>query len=165
MALIDEVMPEFDRREVHRRVIGAPPAATWDALRELTGGEMRLMQGVMGLRSLGRRRADGSRTVLEGFKRMGFRPVAEDPGRELVVAGIGRFWTPAGGLRKVEGAAVFVASSGRGMRRAPPGGRRRRALLAPVGRPAQGRGGRVFRRFEEPGYAKVAFNFLLAGDQ
>src|ERR1044072_5054989 len=123
MALIDEVMPEFDRREVHRRVIGAPPAATWDALREVRGGEMRLMQGLMGLRSLGRRRADGSRTVLEGFKRMGFRPVAEDPGRELVVAGIGRFWTPSGGLRKVEGAEFFA-------------------------------------RFEEPGYAKVAFNFL-----
>jgi hypothetical protein len=128
VALIDQVMPEFDRREVHRRAIDAPPAATWDALRELRGGEMRLMRALMGLRSLGRRNAEPDRTVLEGFRRMGFRQVAEDPGHELVVAGIGRFWTPSGGLRRVEDADFFAG-------------------------------------FEEPGYAKVAFNFLLAGDE
>jgi len=128
MTLIDDVMPEYDRREVHRRTIDAPPAATWDSLHELRGGEMRLMQALMGLRSLGRRSPDGDRTVLEGFKRMGFRPVAEEPERELVVAGIGRFWTLSGGLRKVEGADFFA-------------------------------------RFEEPGYAKVAFNFRLSGTE
>ena len=82
------------------------------------------MRLLMGLRTLGRRGGDSGGTVLEGFRRMGFRVVAEDPGRELVIAGIGRFWKPSGGLRRVEGAEQFAA-------------------------------------FDEPGYAKVAFNFVL----
>jgi hypothetical protein len=122
-SLIDQAMPEYDRREVHRHVSAAPPAAVWDAIHELRGDELRLMQFLMGLRSLGRSRG-GEETVLRSFRRMGFRVIAEEPGSELVVAGIGRFWTLSGGLRKVEGADQFAA-------------------------------------FEEPGYAKVAFNFQL----
>ncbi len=57
---------------------------------------------------------------------MGFRKVAEQPGEELVIAGIGRFWKLSGGLRRVESPEQFTC-------------------------------------FEEPGYAKVAFNFRLAG--
>jgi hypothetical protein len=55
---------------------------------------------------------------------MGFRVIAEEPGDELVVAGIGRFWKLSGGLRRVEGREHFA-------------------------------------QFDEPGYAKVAFNFRL----
>jgi hypothetical protein len=118
-------MPVYDRREVHSRGIAAPAANVWDAVHELTAGELRLMRALMGLRTLGRGGGDSGRTVLDGFERMGFRRVAEDPGRELVIAGIGRFWKPSGGLRRVEGPEQFTG-------------------------------------FEEPGYAKVAFNFRLA---
>jgi hypothetical protein len=124
MILLDEVMPEFDRSEVHSRAIDAPPAATWTAMKELRGEEMTLMRMLMGVRTLGRGDRDGSRTVLSGFRSMGFRPLAEQPERELVVGGIGRFWTPSGGLRKVESGDQFAA-------------------------------------FDEPRYAKVAFNFRL----
>jgi hypothetical protein len=124
MTLLDQVMPTYDRREVHRHRVDAPPAAVWEAVRGLTGEQLRLMRLLMGMRSLGRRRNDRGGTVLDGFKRMGFRVVAEEPNRELVLAGIGRFWTLSGGLQRVEG-------------------------------------GEQFTRFEEPGYAKVAFNFLL----
>jgi hypothetical protein len=127
MPLIDQVMPGYDRREVHRRTSDASPAAVWDAVHDLGGDEVKLMRVLMGLRSLGRRRDDGSRTVLDGFQRMGFRVIAEEPGDELVVAGIGRFWKLSGGLRRVEGREHFT-------------------------------------QFDEPGYAKVAFNFRLAGD-
>jgi hypothetical protein len=47
--------------------------------------------------------------VLESFERMGFRVVAEEPGSELVVAGIGRFWKPSGGLRRVKDREHFTA--------------------------------------------------------
>lgn len=117
-------MPTYDRREVHRRTTDAPAPAVWDAVRHLSGDELRLMRLLMGIRTLGRRRESSSHTVLESFERMGFRLVAEEPGNELVIAGIGRFWTMSGGLRRVES-------------------------------------GEHFTHFDEPDYAKVAFNFRL----
>jgi hypothetical protein len=127
MILIDQIMPTYDRREVHRRAVDAPPAAVWDAVHGLSSEDLRVMRILMGLRTLGRRRDEG-RPVLDGFKRMGFDLVAEEPGQELVVAGIGRFWELSGGLRRVEGREHFT-------------------------------------RFDEPGYAKVAFNFRLEADE
>jgi hypothetical protein len=108
MILIDQVMPSYDRGEAHRRRTAASPAALWDAVHELEARDLRLMRALMGIRTLGRRAGDGDRTVLEGFERMGFRPVAEEPKRELVVAGIGQFWKPSGGLRKVTGKEQFL---------------------------------------------------------
>jgi hypothetical protein len=124
MTLIGQIMPEYDRREVHRRRIDAPPAAIWSAARELQDDEMTLMRLLMGLRTLGRNSGDDSGTVLESFRRMGFRVVAEEPEEEIVIAGIGRFWQLSGGLRRVEDREHFAS-------------------------------------FDEPGYAKVAFNFRL----
>src|SRR6476469_3585460 len=124
MILLNQVMPSCDRSEVHRRKTDASPPALWDAIHELQASELRAMRVLMGIRTLGRRTREDDQTVLEGFRRMGFRKIAEEPGQELVVAGIGRFWTPSGGLRKVEDRDQFFA-------------------------------------FQEPGYAKVAFNFRL----
>ncbi len=128
MILIDQVMPSFDRGEVHRRQTTAPPAAVWEAIHELQARDLTLMRVLMGIRTLGRRAESGDRTVLAGFEKMGFRPIAEEPGQELVVAGIGQFWKPSGGLRKVTSKEQFLA-------------------------------------FEEPGYAKVAFNLRIQGGE
>lgn len=117
-------MPTYDRGELHRRRTAASPPALWDAVHELRATELTAMRLLMGVRTLGRRVGGDGQTVLAGFERMGFRPVAEEPGRELVVVGIGQFWKPSGGLRKVTGKEQFLG-------------------------------------FEEPGYAKVAFNFRL----
>jgi hypothetical protein len=123
MALIDGVMPAYDRREVHRRRVGAPPAAVWRAVREVETGELKLASALMSMRSLGR---GGFRPgpVLRTFERMGFAILGEEPGRELLIGGIGRFWSPSGGLRKVDSGEGFAA-------------------------------------FDEPGYAKTAFDFRL----
>lgn len=117
-------MPAYDRSEVHRRKVGAPPSALWNAIYDLRADELPAMRALMGIRTLCRRVDKSDRTVLEGFGRMGFRPLAEEPERELVVAGIGQFWKPSGGLRKVTDKDQFL-------------------------------------NFEEPGYAKVAFNFRI----
>jgi hypothetical protein len=124
MVLIDQVMPSCDRSEVHRRKTASSPPALWEAIHDLRASELTAMRLLMGVRTLGRRAGKEDLTVLEGFRQMGFRKVAEEPEQELVVAGIGRFWTPSGGLQKVTGKEQFL-------------------------------------RFQEPGYAKVAFNFRL----
>ncbi|HEY6731641.1 MAG TPA: hypothetical protein VI039_11530 [Solirubrobacterales bacterium] len=124
MILLDQALPSYDRRELHSRETAASPSALWEAIHDLRADEMTAMRVLMGLRTLGRRAGPGDLTVLEGFRRMGFRPVAERPQQELVVAGIGRFWTPSGGLRKVIDDEQFL-------------------------------------HFQEPGYAKVAFNFRI----
>jgi hypothetical protein len=150
MALIDEILPTFDKRELHSRRVGggASPGeartpggagtpgeagapgeggapgeagAVWAAVREVSGGELRLMAGLMRVRSLGRRPFEAG-PVLDAFRKMGFAEVAEEPGRQLVLAGVGRFWRPDGGLRRVQGRDWFTG-------------------------------------FDEPGYAKVAFDF------
>lgn len=125
MILIDQIMPSYDRREVHRRATAVPAPALWDAVHDLQARELRVMRALMGLRTLGQGGGDGDQTVLEGFEWMGFRKIAEEPGEELVIAGIGRFWKLSGGLRRVKDREHFT-------------------------------------HFEEPGYAKVAFNFRLA---
>lgn len=128
MILLDQVMPAYDRREVHSHQTTAAPADLWDAIHDLQPGELPLMRALMGVRTLGRRVDDGNRTVLQGFERMGFRRLAEERDRELVLAGIGQFWRPAGGLRKVTSKEQFLA-------------------------------------FEEPGYAKAAFNFRITEEE
>ena len=124
MVLLDQAMPDCDRRELHRRRTSAPPPALWEAIHELRADELTAMRVLMGMRTLGRKSGAGDVTVLRGFRGMGFRAVAEEPERELVVVGIGRFWTPSGGLRKVTDKGQFLD-------------------------------------FQEPGYAKVAFNFRI----
>jgi hypothetical protein len=111
MILLDKAMPEYDRQEVHRRRIHAPADAIWEAAKELRGDEMTVMRALMGVRTLGRGPRAGDRTVLSAFRGMGFRLIDEEPGREMVVAGIGRFWLPSGGLRKVESREQFAAFS------------------------------------------------------
>lgn len=53
------------------------------------------------------RRAEGA--FPERLVRFGFTKIAEDPGRELVFGLAGRFWRPAGGLRRLADAAAFEA--------------------------------------------------------
>jgi hypothetical protein len=108
MTLLNEIMPTYDRHEVHGYPVAASRAATWAAIRDLNGDQLRVMRLLMGMRTLGRRRQDSAGTVLDGFRRMGFRVVAEDPDRELVVAGIGRFWKLSGDLRRVEDREHFT---------------------------------------------------------
>jgi hypothetical protein len=128
MTLLNQIMPSYDRREVHRRTIDAPPAAVWAAAKDLRADEMTLMRLLMDMRTLGRRPKNDARTVLSAFEWMGFRVVDEELGREFVVAGIGRFWQLSGGLRRVEDREHFTC-------------------------------------FDDPYYAKVAFNFRLEGNE
>jgi hypothetical protein len=100
--MLDDHLPHYDVNEVHSTVISAPPAAVLDAVHEVTAREVPLMVFLMLLRSGPRaRRHSLGRTILSQFERAGFVPLRDGP--EGVVYGVaGRFWTPTGGIRRLD---------------------------------------------------------------
>ena len=92
--LLSELLPDYDVRERHTIELEAPPERVFDAVRATTLGEMPVVRALFRLRGLP---ASPDRRLLE---LEGFAPVAEDPGRELVVGAVGKPWTPTGGLRR-----------------------------------------------------------------
>jgi hypothetical protein len=97
---IDDHLPRYEWNEVHAVDVAAAPETVMAALRSVTAAEVRLLRVLMGLRTLPARLA-GRRPdarpggpLLESMRGSGFVPLAEDPGRELVLGVIGRFWQP-----------------------------------------------------------------------
>jgi len=124
--MLDEFLPRYDVHEVHSIDTSASPAAVMEAIHRLTPMEVPVLVALMAVRSvptlLRRRRLSVRGPLLDGFRRGGFVTLRESP-TELVVGGVGRFWQPSGGLRRIEAAD--------------------------------------FRAFDEPGFAKAAFNFEI----
>lgn len=139
-SLLDALIAEPEFSERHECEVGAAPAATYAAIREVTALAVRPLVPLMAVRTLPvairhPRRVAGtigegfqtarSRPVLDQFLARGFVALAEEPGREYVAGAVGRFWSLAG--------SAPVALAGR----------------------------EGFLAFSEPGYAKVVFNFAV----
>jgi hypothetical protein len=92
--LLSDVLPDYDVRERHSIPLTAPPERVFEAVEQTTIGEMPLVRLLFRLRGLPSERERRLLDV-EGFAR-----VAVEPGRELVVAAVGRPWSPRGGLRR-----------------------------------------------------------------
>lgn len=90
--LLSEVLPEYDVRRRHAIELRQSPDRVWQAIHEARLGDLRVARTLLRLRGLPTARDRGI-LDLEGFERL-----AEDPGRELVVGGVGRPWSPRGGL-------------------------------------------------------------------
>jgi hypothetical protein len=108
MTLLDRLAPAPDVRERHSLEIAAPPEAVLVAARELTTREVPLFVVLMGLRGLplllrGRTPFRLDRPLLDQFTKLGFVELAEAPD-ELVIGGVGRFWSLDGGLKRVPSA-------------------------------------------------------------
>jgi hypothetical protein len=101
--LLDEVMPEYDVKEVHSLWVPAEPDATYEAVKRVSAREIRLFGPLMLLRTFGRSgRVFGSQASLLGeLVKAGFIPLGERPGEELVVGAVGRFWSPFGNRPRV----------------------------------------------------------------
>ncbi len=109
--MLDDFLPSYDVHEVHSIGTSASPAAAMEAIRALTPLEVPVLVGLMAIRSVptvlrGRRPSVRGR-LLDGFRRGGFVDLHESPD-ELVFGGVGRFWQPSGGLRRID-AADFCA--------------------------------------------------------
>jgi hypothetical protein len=106
--MLDDFLPRYDGHEVHSSTISAAPEAVLAAIRDVTAREVPLMVVLMTLRTGPRaRRLTSGRTVLSRFERAGFVLLRDSP-EGLVYGGVGRFWTPSGGLRRLD-AAEFAA--------------------------------------------------------
>jgi hypothetical protein len=105
--MLDEFLPLYDVNEVHSISTTAPPAAVMEAIRGLTPAEVPVLVALMAIRSvpalLRRRRLPVRGPLLAGFRKSGFVQLRETPA-ELVLGGVGRFWQPSGGLRRIEAA-------------------------------------------------------------
>jgi hypothetical protein len=96
--LLDDVLPEYDVREVHEVRVPAEPRAAFEAVMAVSAREVRLFGPLMRLRTFGRsgRVFDPEAPLLEEMLKIGFVQLAERPGEEIVVGAIGRFWSPTG---------------------------------------------------------------------
>jgi hypothetical protein len=133
VSLLDGVFPGYDVNEVHDRLVRAPPAAAYAAVRAVSPQDVRLLLPLMAIRGLpglllrrGLAGVDPRAPVIDAFLRNGFLLLGERPGEEIVVGAVGRFWQ-LGGAQGVR----------------------------PIGSPAE------FQAFDEPGWAKAVTNFLV----
>jgi hypothetical protein len=119
--LLDGHLPRFDFAERHATEVDASAAAAYAAMRraDLASGPLTralfLVRALPGLvvapRETARRFLDGRRSrrlAVEQLAAAGFAILGEEPGREIVLGTIGRFWRPSGGMRRFD-PAEFAA--------------------------------------------------------
>jgi hypothetical protein len=126
--LIDTWMPRWDARERHRVRVRARPDEVYAALRTADLAAHPAVRALLLLRALPAALASGARrrelrrrsaepVTLAAFEEQGFRVLAEDPPRELLIGLEGVFWTAGGGIRAVD-PARFAGPVPPGMARA-----------------------------------------------
>lgn len=96
--LLDELLPSWDVRQIHRIEVGAPPARTFRAVRHLDLGRSGLNRLLFLARGLSVRRS----IRLSDLLARGFVLLAEDPPRELVLGLVARPWTLMAGVRRMD---------------------------------------------------------------
>lgn len=83
--LLDDAMPHWDKREVHRIAADAPPESLFRAFDELTWGEVGVFKALMTVRGLARGRAGDAR-IYDWFLSSGFVELGRTDDELLVVA-------------------------------------------------------------------------------
>lgn len=96
MTALDRFLPAFDIRERHRVRVRAPVEATYAAAVALDLGRSRMVRAIFRARALAMR-AKGdpalpAGTLLDVTQGMGWRVLAERPGREIVLGAVTRPW-------------------------------------------------------------------------
>lgn len=84
------LLPEFDRRTSHTRIVAAPPAAVWQAAMSVTAAELTALKPLLAVRHGKSPRLSGS--LIDGAVPIPL--LATIDGREVVFGTIGKFWRP-----------------------------------------------------------------------
>jgi hypothetical protein len=125
--LIDRFLPEYDEFEHHETAVDAPADRAYRAVKEIDLARSPIVLALLFARGLPHLFTGAVkpklRLRLEDVLESGFVALAEEPGRELVLGIVGKFWRPGSGVRRIE--------------------------------PSE------FTAFDEPGYSKAVWNFLV----
>ena len=96
--LIDRFVPHGDFSERHEIAVDASPAKAWAAVRTVDLASDPVIKTLLRLRGL----KTGRHVTLDDAPRFGFVVLGEEPGVEIVVGVVGRFWRPAGNVHPIE---------------------------------------------------------------
>jgi len=103
--LIDDVLPHYHVSEYHELAVSAPSERTYGAIWSADLATSLVVKGLLALRSIPVAlsaprsfRFPRVSLTLREILRQGFCLVAENPGREVVVGVVGRFWRPSGNI-------------------------------------------------------------------
>lgn len=98
--LIDEFLPDYDFVEKHGISIHADAPSVFRAAGEVDFGESWMISWLFKLRGL-----SSKNVTLAGLGASRFEILGERTNKELLLGLVGKFWTPGGGLEKVDAAA------------------------------------------------------------
>lgn len=126
--LVDEILPEYDVNLVRSTLVDADARATYRAIERAEVQEDAIVRSVTWLRRLPERAIalfEGTPpepepdhgTIGDVLEAEGCIRLAEDPGRELVVGAVGRFWSPTETLETGLDREAFEAFDERGYAR------------------------------------------------
>ncbi|GIV98423.1 MAG: hypothetical protein KatS3mg057_3080 [Herpetosiphonaceae bacterium] len=104
--LLDHILPSYDVRERHELRIGAPASHVYAMIRVADLSDSWITRGLFWLRGLpallkNRRQPHRPGLTLDDFLAGGFIQLAEQPGEELVLGLVGRFWTASGSIKRL----------------------------------------------------------------
>ena len=99
--LLDDWMPAYDVAARYERVIDAPLARVWQACLDSRPDRHWIVQLLFALRRFSFRRGP-YRPLQENLSRSGFLLLEQREQEEIVRGVAGRFWTPSGGVVRLE---------------------------------------------------------------
>jgi hypothetical protein len=106
MTVLDELVPRHDFSERHSRLIEAPPEEIWDAIHDVTLGEMPAVRLLFALRFMPSRARE---PMLDQMLGAGFARLDVHPGREIVFGVAAQMWKPNGEVAEIRDGAEFDA--------------------------------------------------------
>src|SRR3954471_18549618 len=127
--LLDDLMPIYDVVERHHTTVRAAPTTVFAAIKSFDLSESFLTRLLLFVRAVPRwlvaavkspsaalteLRARRAELRLADMERVGFKVVAEDAPKELVIGVLGKFWTVEGDRRPDVTATAFAAGPPRG---------------------------------------------------
>lgn len=106
MVVMDRYLDRWDVRTRHQTVVDASASETFDATRHLDIGRSLPVQVLFAIRTvphlLTGKMPRTRKLTLDTFLKAGFMLLDEEPGRELVIGAVGRFWRPDSGFESID---------------------------------------------------------------
>lgn len=84
--LLDDAMPRWDKREIHRIETDAPSEVLFRAIEDLTWTEVPVFKALMKVRGLGRGGLPADAPILQWFRESGFQEIGRSDDELLIVA-------------------------------------------------------------------------------